>query len=72
MARRTLAELRAALIYPAVLVTAGLAAVLIIFIGVIPRFAPLLKSARGQVPEFSAWVIETAVFMKANLLWLGM
>ncbi|WP_343627133.1 type II secretion system F family protein [Roseateles puraquae] len=71
LARRTLSELRAALIYPTVLVTAGLAAVLIIFIGVIPRFAPLLKSARGQVPEFSAWVIETAVFMKANVLWLG-
>lgn len=72
LSRRTAAELRAALIYPTVLVTAGLAAVLIIFIGVIPRFAPLLKSARGQVPEFSTWVIETAVFMKAHVLWLGL
>ncbi|WIT09977.1 type II secretion system F family protein [Paucibacter sediminis] len=72
LSRRTSAEVRSALIYPTVLVTAGLAAVLIIFVGVIPRFAPLLKSARGNVPEFSMWVIETAVFMKANLLWLGL
>ncbi|MDN3920963.1 type II secretion system F family protein [Roseateles violae] len=65
-------ELRNALIYPAVLVTAGMAAVLIIFIGVIPRFAPLLKGSRANVPEFSMWVIETAVAMKANLLLLGL
>lgn len=65
-------ELRNALIYPAVLVTAGLAAVLIIFIGVIPRFAPLLKGSRANVPEFSMWVIETAVAMKSNLLVLGL
>ncbi|MCX2865123.1 type II secretion system F family protein [Paucibacter sp. PLA-PC-4] len=65
-------ELRNALIYPAVLVSAGTAAVLIIFIGVIPRFAPLLKGSRANVPEFSMWVIETAVAMKANLLVLGL
>nr|WP_316640635.1 type II secretion system F family protein [uncultured Roseateles sp.] len=70
--RRLAQELRNALIYPTVLVTAGLAAVLIIFIGVIPRFAPLLKNSRANVPEFSMWVIETAVFMKANLLWLSL
>lgn len=72
LSRRLAQELRNALTYPAVLVTAGLAAVLIIFIGVIPRFAPLLRGARANVPEFSLWVIETAVFMKANLLFLGM
>lgn len=65
-------ELRNALTYPAVLVVAGLAAVLIIFIGVIPRFAPLLRSSRAAVPEFSMWVIETAVFMKSNMLWIGL
>jgi general secretion pathway protein F len=72
LSRRLAQELRNALIYPTVLVTAGLAAVLIIFIGVIPRFAPLLKGSRANVPEFSMWVIETAVFMKANLLWLSL
>ncbi len=70
--RRIAQELRNALTYPAVLVSAGLLAVLIIFIGVIPRFAPMLRSSRGDVPEFSRWVIETAVFMKSNLLALGL
>ena len=70
--RRIAQELRNALTYPAVLVSAGLLAVLVIFIGVIPRFAPMLRSSRGDVPEFSRWVIETAVFMKSNLLALGL
>ncbi|MCV2364689.1 type II secretion system F family protein [Paucibacter sp. DJ1R-11] len=70
--RKTTQDLRSALIYPTVLVTVGLAAVLFIFIGVIPKFAPILKSARGDVPEFSRWVIETAVFLKTNVLALEM
>jgi len=72
VSRRMAQELRSALIYPSILVSAGLLAVLIIFIGVIPRFAPLLRGARAKMPEFSVWVIETAVFMKANLLALGL
>ena len=72
VSRRIAQELRSAMIYPSILVFAGLMAVLIIFIGVIPRFAPLLRGTRAQVPEFSVWVIETAVFMKANLLMLGL
>lgn len=66
--RRLLSEMRNALIYPAVLVGAGLLAVLIIFLGVIPKFAPMLKSARSQAPDLSMWVIESAVFFKAHLL----
>lgn len=65
-------ELRNALTYPAVLVGAGTLAVLIIFMGVLPRFAPLLRSARGEVPAFSVWTIETAVFLKANALAVGL
>ncbi|MBL8278849.1 MAG: type II secretion system F family protein [Pelomonas sp.] len=72
VARRLSQELRSAMIYPSILVLAGVLAVLIIFIGVIPRFAPLLKGTRAQVPEFSVWVIETAVFLKAHLLVLGL
>lgn len=70
--RRVLAEMRNALIYPAVLVVAGLLAVLIIFLGVIPKFAPMLKSARSQAPDFSMWVIESAVYFKAHLLPIGL
>lgn len=70
--RRVTQELRNALIYPCVLVGAGLLAVFIIFLGVIPKFAPLLRSSRSEVPEFSVWVIETAVFFKANVLFISL
>ena len=56
---------------PCVLVGAGLLAVFIIFLGVIPKFAPLLRAA-AVVPEFSVWVIETAVFFKANVLFISL
>ncbi|MGQ3050322.1 MAG: type II secretion system F family protein [Roseateles sp.] len=72
VSRRMGQELRNAMVYPTILVVAGLLAVLIIFIGVIPRFAPLLRGARRQMPEFSVWVIETAVYMKAHVLELGL
>lgn len=70
--RRTAQDLRNALIYPSVLVGAGVLAVLIIFLGVIPKFAPLLKNTRSEVPEFSLWVIGSALFLKAHLLELGL
>jgi general secretion pathway protein F len=70
--RRTAQELRNALIYPTVLVVAGVLAVLIIFLGVIPKFAPLLKNTRGQVPEFSVWVIQSSLFLKTHLLAVGL
>ncbi len=70
--RKTAQELRNALIYPTVLVVAGVLAVLIIFLGVIPKFAPLLKNTRGQVPEFSMWVIQSALYLKTHLLPVGL
>lgn len=69
--RQVAQELRSALIYPAVLVVAGILAVSVIFVGVVPRFAGILKSARAQVPEISRWVIEAGVFVKANLAAFG-
>jgi general secretion pathway protein F len=54
-------------LYPAVLVTAGTVAVLIIFVAVVPRFASLLKSSRADIPELSRWVIEAGIFMRDNL-----
>jgi general secretion pathway protein F len=60
-------ELRNALVYPAVLVAAGIAAVLFIFVAVVPRFATLLRSSRADIPEFSRWVIEAGLFMQQNL-----
>ncbi|MFN7695260.1 MAG: type II secretion system F family protein [Burkholderiales bacterium] len=65
--RKSSEELRSALIYPTVLVVAGLLAVFIVFVGVVPRFAPMLRSTRGEMPELSRWVIETGVFVRAHL-----
>ncbi len=64
--------LRSALVYPAVLVGAGAAAVLVIFTAVVPRFASLLNSGRAEVPALSRWVIESGLFLKDHLLGAGL
>ena len=70
--RRIGEELRNALVYPAVLVIAGVLAVLVIFVGVVPRFASLLKSSRAEIPEISRWVIESGMYLKQHLLAFGL
>lgn len=70
--RRISEELRNALVYPAVLVSAGVLAVMIIFVGVVPRFASLLKSSRADVPALSRWVIESGLYFKQHLLEFGL
>ena len=70
--RRIGQELRNALVYPAVLVLSGVLAVLVIFVGVVPRFASLLKSSRADVPAISRAVIEAGLFVKQNLLAFGL
>lgn len=66
LARKAKEDLRSALIYPSVLVGAGSMAVFFIFVGVVPRFANLIKGSR-QVPELSRWVIESGVFVRGHL-----
>jgi general secretion pathway protein F len=70
-ARQTAQELKSALIYPSVLVGAGIVAVGIIFVGVVPRFAGILKSTRADVPALSRAVIEGGLFVKEHLGALG-
>lgn len=70
--RRVGQELRNALIYPAVLVSSGVLAVMVIFVGVVPRFASLLKSSRAEVPALSRATIEAGLFVKQNLLAFGL
>lgn len=70
--RRIGQELRNALVYPAVLVGAGVLAVLVIFVGVVPRFAGLLKSARADVPALSQWIIGAGLYVKQHLLAFGL
>jgi general secretion pathway protein F len=65
-------EIRNALTYPAILVLSGIAAILIVFVAVVPRFAGLLRNSRANVPEVSRWVIEIGLFARDNLLWLSL
>lgn len=64
-------EMRNALIYPSVLVFSGVAATLIIFIVVVPKFANMLKSGKAEIPWISIAVLKTGLFVKTHLLWLG-
>lgn len=66
LARKANEDLRSALIYPSVLVGAGSLAVFFIFVGVVPRFANLIKGSR-QVPDLSRWVIESGVYVRGHL-----
>lgn len=65
-------EMRNALTYPAILVVSGIAATLLVFIVVVPKFANLLKGNASHVPLLSKWVIGTGMFVQANLLWVGL
>lgn len=63
-------DLKSALIYPAVLVVSGIVATLTVFLFVVPRFAPLIRNPRAQIPDFSRWVIESGVFLREHQWWL--
>jgi general secretion pathway protein F len=60
--------LRNALIYPAILVSAGIASVLLIFVFVVPKFVKLLEKTSGDVPLLARMVLGTGVFF--NQYWL--
>lgn len=70
--QRVRQEMRNALIYPSVLVASGIAATLLIFVVVVPRFANILKSGRANLPDISVWVLKSGMFVKENLLWFGL
>lgn len=67
----TAQELRNALIYPTILVLAGIVAVLVVFVGVVPKFSAMLKSSRADIPALSRWVIEAGTTLQQNLLPIG-
>lgn len=67
---RTRNELRNAMIYPSVLVLSGIAATLLIFALVVPRFAGMLKNSRGNLPDISVWVLKTGLFVNEHLWWV--
>ncbi len=67
---RVQAELRSALVYPAVLVVSGIAAIGIVFLWVVPRFGGLLSQRADQLPELSRWVIGGGVWFADHIEWV--
>ena len=63
-------DLRNALIYPTILVLAGLAAVLVMFTYVVPKFSSLLQKS-DQLPWLGWVVLAGGTWVNANRLWLG-
>ena len=60
-------EIRAALAYPSFLVVAGSLIVLLLCLFVVPQFADLLENSDGDIPGISKMVINSSVWLKANL-----
>jgi general secretion pathway protein F len=69
---RLRSEMRNALTYPVILVVSGIAATLLVFLVVVPKFANLIKAGNPNIPWLSKWVISIGLFTKANLLWIGL
>jgi general secretion pathway protein F len=61
-------DIRNALTYPAVLIFAGITAVLFIFIVVVPRFSSMLAQAKAPLPWISTAVLNTGMFLNENRL----
>jgi len=67
--QRVRQEMAGAMIYPAVLVSSGIAAVGIIFMWVVPRFGGLLTQHKETMPAISRWTIATGVWLSSHA-WL--
>ncbi len=66
--QRVAADIRGALTYPAILVVAGITAVLLVFVFVVPQFSNLLEEAE-ELPLLAEFVLRTGVWFNANT-WL--
>ena len=60
-------DLKSALMYPAILVIASLSAVMLIFVFVVPKFAPLLERS-DNLPMLSKIVMQTGLWVNENML----
>ena len=65
--RQIAGELRNALIYPSILIVSGIAAVMLIFTLVVPKFTKLLAKSGGDIPFLARVVLETGQFTNDNL-----
>ena len=63
--QRVAGDIRGALTYPAILVVAGVTAVLLVFVFVVPQFSNLLEEAE-ELPLLAEFVLRTGVWFNAN------
>jgi len=63
-------EMRNAMIYPIILIFSGVAAVLMIFTIVVPRFAGILKNRGDDIPMLAQIVLNTGMFFNNNFEWV--
>lgn len=66
--QRIAADFRSALVYPSVLVVSGIAAVLLIFVFVVPKFAHLLGASGGELPLLATVVLGAGVWFNDNVV----
>lgn len=64
-------EIRNAMIYPAILIFSGIAAVLLIFVLVVPKFANMLRNPKANLPDISVWVLQSGLFVKTHMTAFG-
>ena len=65
--QKVAADFKSALAYPAILVTAGIAAVFFVFVFVVPQFTNLLESGE-ELPLLASVVLHTGAWFNDNLL----
>ncbi|MCK5524111.1 MAG: type II secretion system F family protein [Thiomargarita sp.] len=64
-------EMRNAMIYPVILILSGVAAVLMIFTIVVPRFAGILKNRTDDIPLLAKFVLNTGMFFNTHFEWIA-
>lgn len=67
---RTANDLRNALTYPSILIVAGIAAVLLMFIVVVPKFSGMLGKHDAALPWLAVAVLSSGAWFNANWPWL--
>ena len=67
--QRMRSDLRNALVYPTILICAGVAAVLLMFTFVVPKFSTLLEKA-DKLPWLAWAVLASGTWVNNNRLWL--
>lgn len=63
-------ELRNAMIYPIILIISGIAAVLMIFTLVVPRFAGMVQNRQVDLPWLAQAVLKTGMFLNTHFTWI--